>query len=148
MKIEPFPGALTKQKTGYAWAYVLTAEQREWLCRWFPEEENSRLMKASGMSHSTLHRFARQLHLTKSKAGMKRIKRRQAAQIKRVCERNGYYDSLRGHQPSLACGRRYAKASASTPPASCDAPTPAATANGCRTRATPARKSSARRSCA
>ena len=103
MKIEPFPGALTKQKKGYAYAYVLTAEQREWLCKWFPEEENSRLMKASGMSHSTLHRFARELHLTKSKAGMKRIKRRQARQIKRVCERNGYYDSLRGHQPSLAC---------------------------------------------
>ena len=103
MKIEPFPGALTKQKKGYAWAYVLTAEQREWLCKWFPEEENSRLMKASGMSHSTLHRFARQLHLTKSKAGMKRIKRRHTRQIKRVCERNGYYDSLRGHQPSLAC---------------------------------------------
>ena len=60
-------------------------------------------MKASGMSHSTLHRFARELHLTKSKAGMKRISRRQARHNKRVCERNGYYDSLRGHQPSLAC---------------------------------------------
>lgn len=54
------------------------------------------------MSHSTLHRFARQYHLTKSKAGMKRIKRRQAAHIKQVCERNGYYDSLRGRPVSEA----------------------------------------------
>ena len=102
MKLPPFPGQLTKQKNGYAYAWVLTPEQREWLCKWFPEEENSRLLAASGMSHSTLHRFARQFHLTKSKAGMKRIKRRQAAQIKRVCERNGYYDSLRGRPVSEA----------------------------------------------
>lgn len=102
MKLPPFPGQLTKQKNGYAYAWVLTDEQREWLCKWFPEEENSRLLAASGMSHSTLHRFARQFHLTKSKAGMKRIKRRQAAHIKQVCERNGYYDSLRGRPVSEA----------------------------------------------
>ena len=102
MKLPPFPGVLTKQKTGYAYAWVLTPEQREWLCKWFPEEENSRLLAASGMSHSTLHRFARQFHLTKSKAGMKRIKRRHARQIKRVCERNGYYASLRGRPVSEA----------------------------------------------
>ena len=82
--------------------YVLTDEQRAWLCKWFPEEENSRLMKASGMSHSTLHRFAREFGLTKSPKGIKRIKKRQAAHIKRVCEKNGYYDSIRGKQPSEA----------------------------------------------
>lgn len=83
--------------------YVLTDEQRAWLCKWFPEEENSRLMKASGMSHSRLHRFAREFGLTKSPKGIKRIKKRQAAHTKRVCEKNGYYDSLRGKQPSEAC---------------------------------------------
>ena len=116
MKIDPFPGTLTKQwverpfttKTGKAgcqrvMAWVLTPEQRDWLCRWFPEEENSRLMAASGMKHSTLHRFARELGLAKSEKGIKRIKKRQAAHIKRVCEKNGYYDSLRGKQPSEAC---------------------------------------------
>jgi hypothetical protein len=116
MKIEPFPGVLTAQtverpfvtKTGKAGcqrvkAWVLTDEQRAWLCKWFPEEENSRLMKASGMSHSTLHRFAREFGLTKSPKGIKRIKKRQAAHIKKVCERNGYYDSIRGKQPSEAC---------------------------------------------
>lgn len=109
MKLPPFPGQLTKQKKGYAYAYVLTDEQREWLCKWFPEEENSRLMKASGMSHSTLHRFAREFGLTKSEKGWKRIKKRQAAHIKRVCEKNGYYDSLRGRQPSEACRKATAQ---------------------------------------
>ena len=116
MKIDPFPGVLTLQfvdrpfttKLGKAGcqhvkAWVLTDEQREWFCRWFPEEENSRLMKASGMTHSTLHRFARELGLTKSPKGIKRIRKRQAAHIKRLCERNGYYDSMRGRQPSEAC---------------------------------------------
>ena len=55
------------------------------------------------MSHSTLHRFAREFGLTKSPKGIKRIKKRQAAHIKKVCERNGYYDSIRGKQPSEAC---------------------------------------------
>jgi hypothetical protein len=122
MKIDPFPGVLTAQmvdrpfttKLGKAGcqrvkAWVLTDEQREWLCKWFPEEENSRLMKASGMSHSTLHRFAREFGLTKSEKGIKRIKKRQAAHIKRLCEKNGYYDSLRGKQLSEACRKATAQ---------------------------------------
>ena len=122
MKIDPFPGTLTAQmvdrpfttKLGKAGcqrvkAWVLTDEQRAWLSKWFPEEENSRLMKASGMSHSTLHRFAREFGLTKSPKGWKRIKKRQAAHIKRVCEKNGYYDSLRGRQPSEACRKATAQ---------------------------------------
>ena len=112
MKLDPFPGVLTLQfvdrpfttKLGKAGcqrvkAWVLTDEQRAWLCKWFPEEENSRLMKASGMSHSTLHRFAREFGLTKSPKGWKRIKKRQAAHIKRVCER----------QPSEACRKATAQ---------------------------------------
>jgi hypothetical protein len=74
-----------------------------------PEEKNSLLMKASGMSHSTLHRFAREFGLTKSQKGIKRIKKRQAAHIKRVCEKNGYYNSLRGKQPSEACRKATAQ---------------------------------------
>jgi hypothetical protein len=122
MKIDPFPGVLTAQfvdrpfttKLGKAGcqrvkAWVLTDEQREWLCKWYPEEENSRLMKASGMSCSTLHRFAREFGLTKSPKGIKRIKKRQAAHIKRVCEKNGYYDSIRGKQPSEACRKATAQ---------------------------------------
>lgn len=122
MKIEPFPGELTLHgfdrpfttKTGregcqHVKAYVLTDEQKEWMRRWFPEEENSRLMKMSGMSHSILHRFARELGLAKSDTGIRRIKKRQAAHIKRLCEKNGYYDSLRGRQPSEACKQATAR---------------------------------------
>ena len=115
MKIEPFPGEITRKlvdkpyitKTGKKGcqrisSIVLSDEQQAWLCRWFPEVENGVLMQASGLTHSSLHRFARELHLTKSEKGLKAIKRRQAAHIKRLCERNGYYDSLRGRQPSAA----------------------------------------------
>ena len=110
MKLPQFPGTLTKKPVssgrsygGTTMKWVLTPDQREWLCKWFPEVENSRLMTASGMSHSTLHRFAREFHLTKSERGLRGIKKRQAAHIKRVCERNGYYASLRGHPVSEAC---------------------------------------------
>lgn len=96
-----FPGKLERNPTGFH-EYILTPEQREWLCHYFPIVENTRLMKASGMSHSTLHRFARDLHLTKSEKGIRAIKRRQAAHIRRVCERSGYYDKLRGRAPSEA----------------------------------------------
>lgn len=110
MKIDSFPGTLTKQPLRHnSMGYVLTDEQRAWLCKWFPEEENSRLTAASGMSHSTLHRFAREFGLTKSRKGIKRIKKRQAAHVKRVCEKNGYYDSIRGRRPSEACQRATAQ---------------------------------------
>lgn len=114
-KIEPFPGELERgvvekpfrTRSGgmgvqHVVQWVLTDEQREWLCRWFPEVENSRLMAASGMTHSTLHRFARKFGLKKSVDGMRGIKKRQSAHIKRLCEANGWYDSLRGKAPSEA----------------------------------------------
>lgn len=114
--MEQFPGTLKReliqhsfttktgrQRTHGVWTVVLTDEQREWLCRWYPKTENARLMRASGMGHTTLHRYAHELNLTKSASGLRNIKRRQAARIKRLCERNGYYDSLRGRQPSEAC---------------------------------------------
>ena len=102
MSMRRFPGTLTRSPVG-CHPYILTPEQKEWLIHYFPIVENTRLMKASGMSHSTLHRFARDLHLTKSEKGIKAIKRRQAAHIRRVCESNGWYDQLRGKPPSDAC---------------------------------------------
>lgn len=116
MKLESFPGRLERKKVEQPYItktgltrmmrttrYVLTNEQADWLRRFYPEIENPRLMKVSGMTHATLHRFARELGLSKSERGIHRIKKRQAAHIKRVCERNGYYDSLRGHLPSAEC---------------------------------------------
>ena len=98
--MKPFPG--TVARTGKYNSYVLTEEQKEWLIRWFPVTENKRLAKASGLTYSTLHRFARDLGLTKSEKGMRAIKRRQAAHIKRLCMKNGYYDSLKGKAPCKA----------------------------------------------
>ena len=116
MKIDAFPGKPTKQlvsvpfvsKAGYKgtqriWSWTLTAEQEAWLRKWFPEEENSRLMEVSGMRASTLHMFARKYGLTKSEKGILRIRKRQAASIKRKLEKNGYYASMRGRRPSEAC---------------------------------------------
>ena len=115
MKIDPFPQVLTYQhidkiyttKTGKQGiqrvrAIVLTDEQEAWFRKWFPEVENSVIAEASGMSLNVLHKFARQYGLTKSEKGLKGIKRRQAAHVKKLCEANGYYDSLRGRQPSAA----------------------------------------------
>lgn len=103
MKLPPFPHPLQKQPgKGGAMTYVLTDEQEAWLRHWYPVKENGLLMQESGMSHATLHRFARQLKLKKSARGLHAIKRRQAKSIKKTCEANGYYDSLRGKAPSEA----------------------------------------------
>ena len=91
------------ERIGSGGKYLLNEEQRDWLRQWFPVTENRRLAKAMGTSESTMHRFARELHLTKSEKGLKAIKRRQAAHIKRVCEKNGWYDSLRGKPLSDEC---------------------------------------------
>lgn len=107
MKLAPFPGTLRRQPPHGK--VVLSGQQLAWLRTFFPVTENPRLIRASGLSHSVLHRFAREYGLTKSEEGLKAIKRRQAAHIKRVCERNGYYDSLRGKKPSQKCLDAYKK---------------------------------------
>lgn len=115
--MEPFPGKIQKcdvtvrrkSKTGKECSYtfkdkfVLTSEQKKWLSRWFPEVENKRLSAVMCISEATLHRLAREQKLTKSEKGMRGIKKRQAAHIKRKCEKNGYYDSMRGKPVSVAC---------------------------------------------
>lgn len=115
MKIDNFPGVLTQQRVSrtfttrsgreavtHALAYVLTEEQEAWLRRYFPEVENSRLCKMSGLSSAALHRFARSLGLCKSEKGMRGIRKRLAAHVRKLCEANGYYDTLRGTAPSEA----------------------------------------------
>ena len=91
-KIEPFPGTITMQAVpsgrnmaGITKKIVLDEAQTAWLRKWFPEIENSCIMQASGLSHSTLHRFAREMGLQKS------------------------YASLKGKQPSDACKRATAQ---------------------------------------
>ena len=107
MKIEEFPGPLTRQHVPSSKAVVekivLTEAQEAWFRKWFPETENGKIAKAMGVSLTTMHRFARAMHLKKSESGMKAINHRHGRIAKRTCERNGYYDSLRGKPMNAAC---------------------------------------------
>lgn len=80
--------------------YYLEGELKERFCKLFPKNSNRRMMAWFGLSFSTLQRFKREFGLEKD---MKSIIRQQAKDTKRICERNGYYASLRGKAPSEAC---------------------------------------------
>ena len=74
-------------------AYYLDGEIKELFIKNFPIHSNRRIMQWFGISFSTAERLARQLGLKKD---MKRIRKEQARDTKRICEKNGYYDSIRG----------------------------------------------------
>ena len=80
--------------------YYLEGELKERFCKLFPKNSNRRMMTWFGISFSTLQRFKREFGLEKD---MKSIIRQQANDTKKICERNGYYASLRGKKPSEAC---------------------------------------------
>ena len=80
--------------------YYLEGELKERFCKLFPKNSNRRMMTWFGISFSTLQRFRRELGLQKD---MRAIRKQLAKDIKKICEKNGYYDSLRGHAPSEAC---------------------------------------------
>ena len=80
--------------------YYLEGELKERFCKLFPKNSNRRMMAWFGISFSTLQRFRRECGLEKD---MKSIRKQQAKDAKKICERNGYYASLRGKAPSEAC---------------------------------------------
>ena len=80
--------------------YYLEGELKERFCKLFPKNSNRRMMAWFGISFSTLQRFRRECGLEKD---MKAIRKQQAKDIKKICERNGYYASIRGKAPSEAC---------------------------------------------
>lgn len=80
--------------------YYLTPELEAHFRRLYPVTLNRDMMRLFGLSFVTMQRFKRQLGLTKNK---KVIIRKQAEVCKKVCEQNGWYDSLRGKAPSEAC---------------------------------------------
>ena len=80
--------------------YYLEGELKERFCKLFPKNSNRRMMTWFGLSFSTLQRFRRELGLEKD---MKAIRKQQAKDAKKICERNGYYASIRGKAPSEAC---------------------------------------------
>ena len=86
--------------TSGAKEYYLEGELKERFCKLFPKNSNRRMMAWFGISFSTLQRFKRECGLEKD---MKSIRKQQAKDIKRICDRNGYYASIRGKAPSEAC---------------------------------------------
>ena len=80
--------------------YYLEGELKERFCKLFPKNSNRRMMTWFGIGFSTLQRFKREFGLEKD---MKAIRKQQSKDTKRICERNGYYASLRGKAPSEAC---------------------------------------------
>ena len=81
-------------------AYYLTPELEEHFRRLYPKTLNRDMMRLFGISFSTVQRFKRMLGLEKK---MRTIRHKQAQIVKKICEENGYYDSLRGKKPSEAC---------------------------------------------
>ena len=81
-------------------SYYLTPELEQHFRRLFPVTLNRDMMRLFGISFVTLQRLKRQLGLQKK---MHTIRHKQAQLAKRICEENGYYDSLRGKAPSEAC---------------------------------------------
>ena len=79
--------------------YYLEGELKERFCKLFPKKSNRRMMTWFGIGFSTLQRFKREFGLEKD---MQAIRKQQAKDIKKICERNGYYASLRGKKPSEA----------------------------------------------
>lgn len=86
-------------------SYVLEGELKKKFIKLFPKNSNRRMMEWFGISFSTVQRFKNELGLKKD---MKAIRRQQIMDVKKTCEENGYYDSLRGKPVSEACqeGRR------------------------------------------
>lgn len=85
---------------GGSMEYCLEGELKERFCKLFPKHTNRRLMQWFGIPFSTLQRFKREFGLEKD---MKAICKEHARDVKKICQKNGYYDSLRGHAPSEAC---------------------------------------------
>ena len=81
-------------------SYYLTPELQAHFVRLYPVTMNRDMMRLFGISFSTMQRFKRELGLEKK---MKTIRHKQAQWAKRICEENGYYESMRGKAPSEAC---------------------------------------------
>ena len=87
-------------------AFVMTAEQEADFIKCFPIMMNYDIMVRFGMSHATMHRFARKLGLKKD---MKVIRKKQTALMIAICKAKGCYERLKGIAPSEACKEAYRK---------------------------------------
>lgn len=93
------PMRVTPESNGMK-TYVLEGELEKKFIKLFPKNSNRRMMEWFGISFSTLRRFKTKLGLKKD---MKAIRKQLAKDVKKTCEDNGYYASLRGKPLSEAC---------------------------------------------
>lgn len=70
---------------------VMTPAQKAWMERHFKHTKNDAIMEKFGWSHSTLHRFAREMGLTKSPQFMHKCQAATTAAAKASHLRNGTY---------------------------------------------------------
>lgn len=91
---------MRRQEKSGMMVFYLTPELEKEFRRLFPVTMNRRMMELFGISFSTMQRFKRQLGLEKNKAV---IRKKLTKQVKKTCEKNGYYESIRGVRPSDNC---------------------------------------------
>lgn len=70
---------------------TLTPEQERWLVAHFRHTTNPEIARRLGISETTMHRFARELGLTKSRQHMRKTQRNAADKAKASHLRNGTY---------------------------------------------------------
>lgn len=70
---------------------TLTQEQERWLKAHFRHTRNEEIGERLGISETTMHRFARELGLTKSRQHMRKTQRNAADKAKESHLRNGTY---------------------------------------------------------
>ena len=70
---------------------TLTPEQEGWLVKHFRHTRNDEIGERLGISQSSLHRFARELGLTKTRQFMRKVQRNAADKAKESHLRNGTY---------------------------------------------------------
>lgn len=70
---------------------TLTPEQERWLVAHFKHTKNEEIGERLGISQSSVHRFARELGLTKTKQFMRKVQRNTTERAKASHLRNGTY---------------------------------------------------------
>lgn len=85
---------------GKSGVILLTLEQEADICKRYPTTPVRQLIKEYGLSGTFFHKFAREYRLVKD---MKVIRKKMAKYTVKLCEANGYYDSIRGIPPSPQC---------------------------------------------
>lgn len=94
-----YPVKMVPNKCGCL-THVLEGETQRMFRKLWPIHSNRRIAEWFGLSFSTIQRLAKKEGLKKN---MKAVAKEHGRDIKKICEANGYYASLRGKRPSEAC---------------------------------------------